>query len=628
MITNFIVFLALNLFVICTAFSQSPLIQFQAKSSDAVSSMKQVAAMLNVQVPGNWADLMGSPTSSGSHGQANVGDSTLDSAMTNWAIPEQFRNQAVNSVRLLVLAAAEGTYSGQAFSFDVASGASLTTLLVVVTRISSPVDPNLPFAIMYVTINTNAQIKQLFSYWTERVCHKCPKCLWMSRCCCHDEQRSTPRGHTPAELNIVRQKMTADQFIWFNQQTIQTNLTSLKLSSQAIKFNGIEKQNLPLILKTLSEDYEFDDIYSNPNYSQQLESPQFSYENLFSSEIDTENNSLLIKYIWILGQLIDNSTCTINFLSVDITSKTLIKILLLNTTTNSISSHMINKNKQLNIVRTSTLSSNGEFFNEHLLTSITSWQKNTTRIVLNMLRFLGATILIPQRFRMLSSFDTEIIMPKIYRNNANQTESNGVTDKIKALANSVSTVVGTFKEIIQTLKTSKSMTIERIIRFGFTYFNQKTTILQAIDIPRANANEFVNAVIMDYNLPSKGSFMLGLTYSNDFAWEQIQYVYSPEMNGKYHCLTLFKNGDSITNTASFFIVNIDADWTLAPDLLLINKTKSILGGLYSSSSASLQEVPHILTIDEAVQLQKFFMLIAIGNMVSTLGVNTTIPQIN
>ncbi|CAF4100168.1 unnamed protein product, partial [Rotaria sordida] len=474
MITNFIVFLALNLFVICTAFSQSPLIQFQAKSSDAVSSMKQVAAMLNVQVPGNWADLMGSPTSSGSHGQANVGDSTLDSAMTNWAIPEQFRNQAVNSVRLLVLAAAEGTYSGQAFSFDVASGASLTTLLVVVTRISSPVDPNLPFAIMYVTINTNAQIKQLFSYWTERVCHKCPKCLWMSRCCCHDEPRSTPRGHTPAELNIVRQKITADQFIWFNQQSlsrstleksigsnnnidnqnivltnaienylsnkttkaeilasyndsiitaIQTNLTSLKLSSQAIRFNGIEKQNLPLILKTLSEDYEFDDIYSNPNYSQQLESPQFSYENLFSSETDTENNSLLIKYIWILGQLIDNSTYTINFLSVDITSKTLIKILLLNTTTNSISSHMINKNKQLNIVRTSTLSSNGEFFNEHLLTSITSWQKNTTRIVLNMLRFLGATILVPQRFRMLSSFDTKIIMPKIYRNNANQTES-------------------------------------------------------------------------------------------------------------------------------------------------------------------------------------------------------------
>ncbi|CAF4062384.1 unnamed protein product [Rotaria sordida] len=245
-----------------------------------------------------------------------------------------------------------------------------------------------------------------------------------------------------------------------------------------------------------------------------------------------------------------------------------------------------------------------------------------------MLRFLGATILVPQRFRMLSSFDTKIIMPKIYRNNANQTESNGVTDKIKALANSVSTVVGTFKEIVETLKTSKSETIERIIRFGFTYFNQKTTILQAIDIPRANANEFVNAVIMDYNLPSKGSFMLGLTYSNDFAWEQIQYVYSPEMNGKYRCLTLFKNGDSITNTASFFIVDIDADWTLAPDLLLITKKKSILGGFYSSSSQSFQERPHVLTIDEAVQLQKFFMLVAIGNMASTLGVNTTIPQIN
>ncbi len=53
-----------------------------------------------------------------------------------------------------------------------------------------------------------------------------------------------------------------------------------------------------------------------------------------------------------------------------------------------------------------------------------------------------------------------------------------------------------------------------------------------------------------------------------------------------------------------------------------------MGGLYSSSSQSIQEVPHDLTIDEAIKLQQFFMLVAIGNMAGSLGVNTTMPQLN
>jgi hypothetical protein len=53
---------------------------------------------------------------------------------------------------------------------------------------------------------------------------------------------------------------------------IQTNLTSLKLSSQTLKLNKVQKQNLPIILRSLVEDHEFDDIYSNAYYSEQLNS--------------------------------------------------------------------------------------------------------------------------------------------------------------------------------------------------------------------------------------------------------------------------------------------------------------------------------------------------------------------
>ncbi|CAF3393095.1 unnamed protein product, partial [Rotaria sp. Silwood2] len=48
-------------------------------------------------------------------------------------------------------------------------------------------------------------------------------------------------------------------------------------------------------------------------------------------------------------------------------------------------------------MRTSTLTSNGEFINENLQALLIRWQKQTTRIILNMLRFVGASVLIPQR---------------------------------------------------------------------------------------------------------------------------------------------------------------------------------------------------------------------------------------
>ena len=100
------------------------------------------------------------------------------------------------------------------------------------------------------------------------------------------------------------------------------------------------------------------------------------------------------------------------------------------------------------------------------------------------------------------------------------------------------------------------------------------------------------------------------------------------MNGAYRSLTLFKNGDSLSDTASFFIVDINADWQLAPDLLIIQSSRSILGGLFQRNRQSIQEVPRILTMEEAVQLKDFFMLIALNNIASTLKANVTLPPLN
>ncbi|CAF3199799.1 unnamed protein product [Rotaria sp. Silwood2] len=80
--------------------------------------------------------------------------------MVNCSIPEQFRCQVIQNVRLLMIAASESSHVVQAFVFNDESGASLSTLIIVANKIDSPSDPNSSVATRYVTINTNVQIKQ------------------------------------------------------------------------------------------------------------------------------------------------------------------------------------------------------------------------------------------------------------------------------------------------------------------------------------------------------------------------------------------------------------------------------------------------------------------------------------
>ena len=258
------------------------------------------------------------PTStSGSIGSANVGSATLADVMNGWSIPEQFRAQAVQNVNLLVIAAAEGSYSAQAFVFDTQTGGLLSTLIIVVKRLDSPTDPNAPVAVSYVTINSNAAVKQQYTHYTTRNCHKCSRCFWTRACCCHTVNNQSPRGNTPEEVDVIKKKMTVDQYIWFTQQSLKTvegrglsqsnaqnptvtlndviekflsnnvvkaeilasykdpvlsalqsNIGSLKLSSQSLKLIKIAQDNVFTVLSTLAKDYSkislpMHDFYSN-----------------------------------------------------------------------------------------------------------------------------------------------------------------------------------------------------------------------------------------------------------------------------------------------------------------------------------------------------------------------------
>ncbi|CAF4139391.1 unnamed protein product, partial [Rotaria sordida] len=94
--------------------------------------------------------------------------------------------------------------------------------------------------------------------------------------------------------------------------------------------------------------------------------------------------------------------------------------------------------------------------------------------------------------------------PQAYKQkNGDESKSRSLPAKIVALSQALSSVANSWKDIVNSFKTSRSTPITRIIRLGSTHFDQRSTVLKAIDIPANKASEFSNAIVIDYNLPLK-----------------------------------------------------------------------------------------------------------------------------
>ncbi|CAF5020915.1 unnamed protein product, partial [Rotaria socialis] len=137
----------------------------------------------------------------------------------------------------------------------------------------------------------------------------------------------------------------------------------------------------------------------------------------------------------------------------EINSQVLIETVLPNNTNTS---QIVQGSKQLKIVRTATLTDDGHFIQERLLTPQTTWTLQTTKVALNILRFISASTLAPQRNRMLSYFQPEIISKSHNRNGNDDTTSSNSIDKISTLANAISSIAKVAKEIFSIFKSSSS----------------------------------------------------------------------------------------------------------------------------------------------------------------------------
>jgi len=75
----------------------------------------------------------------------------------------------------------------------------------------------------------------------------------------------------------------------------------------------------------------------------------------------------------------------------------------------------------------------------------------------------------------------------------------------------------------------------------------------------------------------------------------------------------------------FVFTDVQATFELGDDILIVNKSKSVLGGIYSSSEDKIVHVPRNLTPEDIKAVMAFFQLVSMKSIADNLGIKVADP---
>jgi hypothetical protein len=183
-----------------------------------------------------------------------------------------------------------------------------------------------------------------------------------------------------------------------------------------------------------------------------------------------------------------------------------------------------------------------------------------------------------------------------------------------ALVVSVDKAYDVVKKIFASDK--KSEIISNITNLGFSEFVQNGTIQKIDDLQGDKYDLIVNLLSRTLDIPAenKQDFLDQMTiaqFSSDDKWTNFRNVFSKDQSGNCKSINIMVTRNEEKNTFSFLIADIKQSFVLAPDIIAYRNSKSTFGGLFTSQTDDIKQIPHRLTTDDMKTLLDFFDVITI-----------------
>lgn len=181
---------------------------------------------------------------------------------------------------------------------------------------------------------------------------------------------------------------------------------------------------------------------------------------------------------------------------------------------------------------------------------------------------------------------------------------------------------------INIFKSSKTSVIkEKITNRGFEYFKGGCTVQQLNGLLPQFYDRYLDITMDRIGYPTdqrkkvKGLMEDVLFTDKGVAFKTYDLVFNAMSAAKDTTNSLlFVGAYNERGSLDIFISNMNADFKLAPDLTIISKTKSLIGGLWSKSEDVVEKSPANMTTDDIKIIIAFFEYIGLDQFATFMGI--------
>jgi len=168
-----------------------------------------------------------------------------------------------------------------------------------------------------------------------------------------------------------------------------------------------------------------------------------------------------------------------------------------------------------------------------------------------------------------------------------------------------------------------STTVEAIVGRGFTVFDTSGDVQQLSGVPTDKVDELAAMVAAQMQVPAAFSASLHdvvqeAALFDDDAWHMWQLVFAASQGSCRYATLLSRKASPAS--LDLFVASFSATFAFAPDMFVYTTSKSVLGGLFSSSSMHIRFQPHALSTSDLQLLFDFFDIVATRKFAQVLAI--------
>ena len=201
------------------------------------------------------------------------------------------------------------------------------------------------------------------------------------------------------------------------------------------------------------------------------------------------------------------------------------------------------------------------------------------------------------------------------------------------LFNSFMKVTNSWTKIIDTFKTTRSSTVkETLLGKGFEAFSSSAQVQVTKGVREEFLDKYLNNLATRVKVPEERKTDLILVleeskWADSSVWSAYNNVFSVDNGGNTKFVSILCARNETKGTYDFVFSDVKAEFKLAPDVMIINKKLSVLGGIWADEKDIQQRVPKNITQEDIQTVISFFNVIAFKTLADQFGIKLDFPKI-